>query len=248
MPITGTLNPSAPVDGAPKMSSLGTEPLVLEGARVLHVFYEIDATGSEALIPPALHPTVPPTVAFTTWKCTDSPWGPFTLSQVGIGCRAGVRPRRYLLSAVIDNPTAGAALSDRWGFRIEPGTPTLRVYHDLVEATVVRDDSTILQVGLERPEPISGGDVQYVANMNPAQTPEGFQLVQVDPEYTFSKADRGKPALKVFDAAAWGDERVRPVFPVSAASTVADITLPKIRYIARLDIPALEGTTALQPR
>src|SRR5438105_4942850 len=118
MPITGTLDPTAPVAGAPAMASLGTEPLMLEGTRILHVFYEIDATGSEGLIPPALHPTVPPTVAFTVWRCAASEWGPFTLAQVGVGCRAGVRPRRYLLSAVTDNPTAGAALSERWGYRI----------------------------------------------------------------------------------------------------------------------------------
>src|SRR2546423_180342 len=167
------------------------------------------------------------------------------MSQVGIGCRAGVRPRRFLLSAVVDNPTAGAALSDRWGFRIEPGTPVLRTYHDLVEATVERDGATILRIGLNTPEPISGGDVQYVANMNPANTPEGFRLVQVDPEFTFHKADRGRPSLSDFDAGAWGDDRVRPVYPVSASSAVADIKLPKIRYIARLDVPALEGTKAL---
>ncbi|MDQ1395462.1 MAG: hypothetical protein QOG64_721 [Acidimicrobiaceae bacterium] len=245
MPVTGTLDPAAPVAGAPTMSSLATDPLTLEGVRILHVFYEIEATGSEALIPPALHPTVPPTVAFTVWKCPASPWGPFTLAQVGVGCRAGVRPRRYLLSAVVDNETAGRALAERWGYRITPGTPVLRIYHDLVEATVERDGAIILQIGLGRPEPISGGDVQYVANMNPAHTPDGFQLVQVDPEYTFSKADRGRPSLPVFEAAAWGDDRVRPSYPVSAASTVADITLPKIRYIARLDVPALQGTTAL---
>ena len=92
---------------------------------------------------------------------------------------------------------------------------------------------------------MTGGDLQYVASMNPATTPDGFRLVQVDPEFTFQKADRGRPALWEFNAAAWGDERVRPVFPVSASSAVADITLPKLRYIARLDVPALQGTTQL---
>ena len=81
--------------------------------------------------------------------------------------------------------------------------------------------------------------------MNPAHTPDGLRLVQVDPEYAFHRADRGRPALPVFEAGAWGDGRVRPSFPVSASSAVVDLSMPKIRYVARLDLPALQGTTKI---
>jgi len=245
MPINGTLDPGAPADGAPRMEGLATDPLRLERAQILHVLYEIDSDGAEGLIPPALHPTVPPTASFVAWRLAQSDWGPFTMAQVRVGCRAGVRPRGFLLAAVVDNPVAAAALTARWGYRCEPATPVLRRYHDRVAVTVERDGVTILEAALVGPEPVSGTDVQYTANMNPAHTSDGLRLVQVDPEYEFHRADRGRPSLPVFDAGAWGDERVRPVFPVSASSTVADVTMPRIRYIARLDLPALQGTTKI---
>ena len=172
-------------------------------------------------------------------------WGPFRLAQTRLGCRAGVRPRGFLLSAVCDNDDAAEALASRWGYRIEPGDVRLTRYHDRVVASVVRGGSSMLEVSLLDPEPISGGDVQYVATMNLAETPRGLRLVQVDPEYTFHKAERGTPSLSTFDAAAWGDARVRPSWPVSASITVADITLPRLRYVCRPDVPALAGTEAL---
>lgn len=43
-------------------------------------------------------------------------------------------------------------------------------------------------------------------------------------------------------AGAFGDERVRPVYPVSAGAAVADLTLPKLRYVCNPTMPAMQGT------
>ena len=242
MPLFGTLDVADRVDGAPQMLSLDTEPLVLERADVLQVLYEIASPGMQDMLPAALHPTLPPTLGVLCYRVRNGPLGPFTLVQIRIGCRAGVRPRGYLLSSVVDSADAAAALSGRWALRADPGEPMLRVYHDRIDLRVTRDDRTILDVGLVDPEPVHGNDIQYVAGMHLARTPRGPRLVQVDPEFTFHRADRGRPDLVTFDAAAWGDDRIRPVFPVSASYTVADVTLPRLRYVSKADVPALQGT------
>src|SRR5688500_7213213 len=130
MPIAGTLPLTE--DGLPEVADFGTDPLTLERADVLQVMYEIDAEGMEAMLPAALHPTIPPTVTWVFWRAPSSPWGAFTLAQTRVGCRAGVRPRGYLLSAVIDNESAGAELSRRWGFRCEAGDVSLKRFYDRV--------------------------------------------------------------------------------------------------------------------
>ena len=68
------------------------------------------------------------------------------------------------------------------------------------------------------------------------------RLVQVDTEYEFRRADRGTPELAFFDAAAWGDDRLIPVEPVSASFAACDVIIPAVRYVCNPDIPASEGT------
>ena len=243
MPLLGT----RPIDDlerdAPEMESLDTESMVLEKVEILQAMSEIDAGVMEEVLPPALHPTIPPTVTVLFTRVPGGPHGPFSMAQVRIGCRAGVRPRGYLLSAVVDSEEAGRQLARRWGYRVRQGSVDLRRNYDRVTGTVEVDGTTILEVVLVDPEAVSGGDIFYIANMHPARTPMGPRLVQVDPEYVFHRAERGRGLLlNTFDAAAWGEPRLRPVAPVSASVAVADVTLPALRYVSRLDVPALQGT------
>lgn len=242
MPLSGTLDLAGIEQRAPAMDSLDAEETVLEKAEMLHVMCEIDDTHMEAVLPPALHPTIPPTVTFFFIRCAASPFGPFTMAQTRIGCRAGVRPRGYLLSSAIDSEAAGEALAERWGYGWMLADVSLLRRYDRVTGSVAVAGRTILEAGLVDPEAIAGGDIFYVANMNPARTPRGLRLVQVDPEYTFHKAERGSPELDTFDPAAWGEARVVPVYPVSATIAVADIVMPRIRYLCKLDVTALQGT------
>jgi hypothetical protein len=68
------------------------------------------------------------------------------------------------------------------------------------------------------------------------------RIVQVDSEYEFRRADRGRPSLHSFDASAWGDDRLVPDIAVSASFAACDLTIANVRYICNPDIPASEGT------
>ena len=109
-----------------------------------------------------------------------------------------------------------------------------------------RRAATILRVSLVDPVPVTGHDVQYPPGMHLARIArDGVlvpRIVQVDSEYEFRRADRGRPELTLFDPAAWGDERLVPDLAVSASFAACDMTIANVRYICNPDIPAAEGT------
>jgi hypothetical protein len=95
------------------------------------------------------------------------------------------------------------------------------------------------------PEPISGGDIQYLPAVNLARVQrdggEVPRIVQVDCEFRFRKADRGKANLVNFDAGAWLLEGAEPWWPVSASCAVAEMELPVLRYVLDPVKPAVQG-------
>jgi hypothetical protein len=250
MPLLGVRPVEPLLRDAATLTDTDVAPLLLPRVDVLQVMYEIESADVLDLLVPALHATIPSTVTFVFWHAADGPLGPFTLAQVRAGCRAGVRPRGLPLASYIDSEQASEALRSRWGFNCVPGGVRLRRYHDRATGTVEVGGREILKVQMIDPQPISGADVQYTANMNLARlTLDGETrpwLVQVDPEFTFHRAERGKPQLTSFDPAAWQAEGMRPVFPVSATVTSCDITLPALRYISDPERPALQGTVTLK--
>ena len=245
MPLAGSLDIRDLLVDAPTVT-LADNELQLSDVDILQLYYEISASDLEAMVPPALNPTIPTVVSFLAYRVPDSPFGPFSLVQTRLSARAGVRPRAYLVSARCDNADASDALATSWGFRIQPGEVHLRRFHDRVECSVVADRRTILAVALVDPEPITGHDIQYSVGMHLARV-EGDdgprpRIVQVDSEYEFRRADRGRPEITTFDAEAWGDARIVPVEPVSASYTACDMTITPVRYVCNPDIPASEGT------
>lgn len=249
MPLYGLRDVTPLVETAPEMESLDTEPLELPGVEVLQVMFEIDAAPMLDLLPPALHPTIPPTATFVFWRAQDGPLGAFTMAQLRVGCRAGVRPRGFLASSFCDAEPAAEALRSRWGYNCRPGLVRLRRFYDRIVGSVVVNDDTILQVSLMDPQAISGGDVQYVANMHLARVRRDGallpRLVQVDPEFTFQRAERGRPVVDHIDPERHAVAALTPVYPVSASYTLCDITLPRIRYIVDPERPAMQGTETL---
>jgi hypothetical protein len=251
MPLSGTRDLTPLLERAPRMPGLDAEPWALPGAEILQATFEIDDAAMTSLLPPALHPTIPPTVIVTLLHTPESPAGPFSLAHVRAGCRAGVRPRGFLLSAYCDSGPAAAALAAGWGFGCRTGEVRLRRYHDRITGSVTVDGDQILEASLLNPEPISGSDVQYVASMNLARLEaEGGApvLVQVDPEYTFHRAERGRPRLSIFVPEAWDAEGLRPVYPIVASFAKVDTGLPRIRYVLDPERPAVQGTRAVGER
>jgi hypothetical protein len=249
MPIDGTLDIAPLVDEAPLVTDLATEPVVLEGAEVLQVMFEIDSKGVDSMLPPALHPTDPRVVTLLWITAKDSPIGSFKLAQVRIGCRAGVRPRGYVMRTVLDGSEAAAVLASRWGFNCVHGDVELKRGYHAIEGCALLDGRMVLCASLVDPMPLSGAEIQFAAGMQLARVQRNGsaepRLVQVDPELTFQRAARGHAEIDAFDAAAWGDARIEPVYPVSAWWALCDLTLPKVRYILDPNVTALQGTEKL---
>ena len=245
MPLAGSLDIRALLDDAPTVE-LDRDPIRIDDVEILQVLYEIGASDAEGLLPPALNPTIPPVVSLLVYRAEHSPFGPLGLVQARLTARAGVRPRTFLVSACCDNPAASEALSRRFGFRIRSGEVRLRRFHDRVECVVTSGRQVQLRVALVDPEPITGHDIQYAPGMHLSHVRghDGTRarLIQVDTEYEFRTADRGRPELNVFDGAAWGDERIVPLQPISASVTRCDLTIMPVDYVCNPDLPAAEGT------
>ena len=245
MPLAGALDIRPLLDDAPTVT-LTNQELRIENVEILQVLYEISASDTEALVPPALNPTIPPVVSFLAYRAQSSPFGAFSLVQTRLTARAGIRTRAFLVSAHCDNPAASEELACRYGYRIRPGEIRLKAFHDRIECRVVADRHPVLEIGLVDPEPITGHDIQYAPGMHLARVvgDDGSRprLVQVETEYEFSRADRGRPELTAFDAKSWGDERLRPTNPVSASFTVCEVSITPVRYLCNPDLPAAEGT------
>jgi hypothetical protein len=245
MPLVGSLDIRSALDDVPH-TRLDGRVLHIDGVDIFQVLVEMQARHAEQIVPPALNATIPPVISFLVYRAEESEFGPFTLSQARVTARAGVRPRAYLRSAVCDNPALAEVLAGSYGFRINDGSTALRRYHDRVDCTVSRGRRTILQASLIDPEPITGHDIQYAPGMHLAHVEHDGEtrprLVQVDSEYQFIRADRGRPRLDAFDADAWACTGIVPTEAISASYTACDVTITDVRYICNPDLPASEGT------
>jgi hypothetical protein len=246
MPLAGSLDIRPLLAGSPEVVLDDEAELRVDDVDILQVLYEVRVADRESLVPPALNPTIPPVVSFLVYRAKESEFGPFALAQVRLTARSGVRPRAYLVSARCDNPVLSSLLARSWGFRVTPGEIELRRFHDRVDCVVAEGGRTILDLSLIDPVPVTGHDVQYPPGMHLARIArDGVlipRIVQVDSEYEFRRADRGRPSLASFDPSAWGDERLVPDIAVSASFAACDMTIANVRYICNPDIPASEGT------
>jgi hypothetical protein len=243
--LQGTADVDAIAAGAPSVSSLASEPLTVPHAELLQVAWEVDAADRDALLPPALHPVSPPVATFSFVGARESPYGPFTLAEVRLLCRSGLRTRGFLIAAFVDNQEIGAVLSDGWGYRLAPATVTLSRRYDGTSGVVLVEGTAALSTGHVSPVPLSPSDLQYTATMHPARLDRGLRLVQVERDFGFSRAERGQPYVHAFDAAAWGEPRLRLSHAVSASSAVADVTFKPVRFVCRPDVWAFDGTEAI---
>ena len=100
------------------------------------------------------------------------------------------------------------------------------------------------------PEPISGGDVQYIHSVTLARAPldgeTAPRLIQVDPRYTFHRAERGRPEAQSLDAVAWNAGALRFRNPISGTVCTVDTDLPRIRFVMDPEVPVVRGTRRIR--
>lgn len=251
MPKSGTMDVAAFAANANlgEIHGFKTDEWTLKGAQILNVYYEIDTDPAQAMMPVTVRPVIPAYAMFNVTHYPESPVGPFTIADVRLGCRAGVRPRGFTLASYVDSEAAARELAHRWGFPTRVGKVYLRAFHDRVVGRVTTAAGKVaLEVEMLDRDFISGSDIQYVSSMHLCRNREDGKLtvVQCDPEWIFSKAERGRPNLVAFDSASWnGGDKVRPNWPISASYAVADVTLTKIRYVSDPNQDAFRGTTQI---
>lgn len=246
MPRAGTLDVKQFGADSAGIQGYKTEPWLLKQAQILNCAIECDNLKTDALLPPAMHPTIPAYALFNVSVYPESPAGPFKIAEVRIVGRAGVRPRGFVLRSYVDGEEACRELARRWGYPALPARVGLELRHDRVIGRVHQGGKLVLECELIDRDAVSGSDIQYVASMHLARNREDGKLilVQVDPDYTFSRAERGKPRVNVLEAAAWKTGgNLQLADPIAASFTLCEVTLPRIRYICDPDRPAFQGTT-----
>ena len=250
MPVFGRADVDALLAAAPVVPDLRPTPWELPEAELLQATFEVVEGPALDLTPPALHPSIPPYAAYSVTRFPDSPVGPFQLAQVRLVCRAGIRPRGFLLGAVCDSAEAAAALRRSWGYRVEVGEVELSARHDRVRGTARLGGRVVLDVTMEDGEPIGSGDLQLLDNLHLVRLGEddtAGALIQVDPEYAIHRAERGRPRLPTFDGEAFGTGgRLQAHFPIVAFTCQADTDLPAVRFVLDPRRPAFEGTRRVE--
>ena len=268
--ISGTASVDELAAGAPEITAFGTESVRLGGVTGLSLVAELRRPAREAVLPPGLHPIVPPAMSLLAWDVTESPWGPFAAAFVRIVCRSGARARTFCAGAAVSTEAATAGLRSELGFPAQHAQVTLRRHYDEVDLNVTaldgrQDDGvdvtvasngdgaaapagtgTMLELSALDPDPLSVGDLQHVGSMNLAHTPMGLRLVQIETHHEPSRVERLAARIDAFDAVAWGQPLLDPYWVVSCSVSLEDIEIPPIRFVCDPAKPAAEGTERVQ--
>ena len=250
MPLYGTLDITQAPTRLPTLANLDTEAWTLPKAEMLQLLIEVPRSSTDGLLPKAMHPALPSYVILAVTRYSDSPVGPFNLAMLRLGTRAGAHPRGFVLGAVASTDAAALELRARWGIPVEAGEVKFVRRHDRVMGTVRKDGKTILDCAMINPQPVAGSDVQYINWVTLGQGPlDGVTkplLIQVDPHYTFHRAERGRPRVEAFDQDAWNAGPVRLADPVLATCCTVDTDLPRIRFVMDPEIPVFKGTRRIR--
>jgi len=250
MPLYGTLDLTTVAKKLPTLANLDTEAWALPKAEMMQLLMEVPRATTEGLLPKAMHPALPSYVILAVTRYSESPVGPFNLAVLRLGSRAGAHPRGFLLGAVASSEAAARELRGRWGFPVAAGEVKFLRRHDRVMGSVKKDGKTILDCALIDPQPVSGTDVQYINWVTAANAPLDGEtqpmLIQVDPKYTFHKAERGKPQVAAFEAAAWNAAGLRLAEPIVGTCCTVDTDLPRIRFVMDPLKPVFQGTRRIR--
>ena len=245
MPRFGTLDVAPIAPDLPDLSAIAGPEWELPDGEFLQINWEVDDGAALTLTPPSLHPSIPPFASFFGCRFPESPVGPFSIVQVRLVVRAGIRPRGLCLGAVCDSPDAVQALRDHWGYPVQLGEVDVAHRHDQVRFTAALDGRTVVDLAVHTADVINGSDLMTFDNLHLVRLPgeDSPQLVQVDPEYTIHQADRGRPTVSLPDPQALGMRgALRLVSPIIGFTFRADSDLVPVRFTIDSVKPAIAST------
>jgi len=243
--LIGSADLEALSERAPRVPQLNTEPLILEQVVCLQLTAELPNSAREAVLPPALHPTVPAALSIQVLKASRSPWGELAMASVRIACRSGVRARGYTVGTVA-NSEAADGLAMTLGFPVQIGEVRLRHGYDGADFSVQTELGIIAALAAVDPEPMGQNDVQFTGTLNLAHTPLGLRLLQVESDCAPSQVERLTPGILSFDGGGWGQSLLVPKLLVSCSVVVApQWTFAPIRFVCKPDELAFTGTESV---
>ncbi len=241
MPVLGTLDIAQwAAGGVSKFDPWDGDAWVLKNAELLAVAIEIQPV-ARTLLPPGMHPSVPMYAVFSVGRFPESPVGPFTMAQVLIAGRVGIRPRGFALKTLVNNEAARRELALRWGYPVAPGETKIIARHDRVQVQVRAGNVNVLECELTDREPIEGSDIEPLASTNLARNAADGKLVliQVEPAYEYGKAERGRPRVLSFDQTVWRTGgHVQLNQGITAVYSQCDLALPPPRFIMDPERPS----------
>ena len=249
MPRSGSLDVATIAGDVPEVFSLDTPTWEMENAQFLQINWEVEDGAALALTPPSLHPSIPPFASFFAGHYPESPEGAFSIVQVRLVVRAGIRPRALCLGAVCDSAAAVEALRDHWGFPVQLGDVELSHRHDQVRVSAALDGRTVAELAVHTADVINGGDLMTFDNLHLVRLADGEdpKLIQVDPEYTIHQADRGRPTVSLPDPNALGmNGALRLTSPIIGFTFRADTDLVPVRFTIDSRKPAVTSTNRLK--
>jgi hypothetical protein len=124
---------------APVVRHYLAEPLLLENVTLFQMVLEMRNGAREALLPPSLHPTIPPTLSLQVWQVGESPWGEFGMAVARLSCRGGVRARGFTVAAAASTDAACTGLRETFGYPALRADVHCRASYSGAEVAVARD-------------------------------------------------------------------------------------------------------------
>jgi hypothetical protein len=244
MPIFGTLSVDPKSHALPRVKALAKTATAIEKVETLTFTFEVKAAPSFALVPPALHPSLPPYCSLMVRKHEDSPFGAFTIAELCMNARASSIYTGFCLGALTDNAAAAAWLRDAYGAPVEVvDKVALTKRHYGIETLAKKDGETVLDGMLGMPGHISGSDVLYTPNLNYAEIDGALKLVPEEFEYAIKDARRGAAVFRTMNLAAFGGAAVIPTNHLPATYTTSSLTYTEVRYLLDPAVPAFMGAT-----
>jgi len=244
--LTGTADLETLARSAPRITEFLPEAVALTGVECFQLTAEMRNAAREAVLPPALHPTIPAAISLQAWNIGASPWGAFAMAICRVSCRSGVRARGFTTRAVATTAAATRALRDHFGYPCSLGDVRLARHYDGVDVTVSADERPILAVAAIDPEPLGLDDVQYTGSLNLAYTPAGLRLVQVEADHHAHRVERLRARIVTFDGAGWGNALLAPYRLVASSIALEDVQLTPVRFQCKPDELAFTGTEAIE--